>query len=79
MRQIKVLGSGCTKFIKTAELIGKVATGYSVAVSISKETDSQTLLDYGVRGTRAILIDEELIYSGSMPHAAQIKEWLALA
>jgi glutaredoxin len=64
MKQIKVLGSGCTKCVKTAELIEKIASEINVSVNVSKETSP------------AIVIDEQLVHSGSMPQLTQIKEWL---
>ncbi|MCE2596002.1 thioredoxin family protein [Motilimonas cestriensis] len=76
MKQIKVLGSGCTKCVKTAELIEQVANEQGVAVSVIKETDPQTMLAYGVMSTPAVVIDEKLVHAGSMPQAVQIKEWL---
>lgn len=33
-------------------------------------------MSYGVMSTPAVVIDEQLVHSGSMPHSAQIKEWL---
>ncbi|RTE65318.1 thioredoxin family protein [Amphritea opalescens] len=77
MKTIKVLGSGCAKCTKTAELIEKVAQEQGVAVTVSKETDPQVMMAYGVMSTPAVVIDEQLIHSGSVPQAPQIKEWLA--
>jgi small redox-active disulfide protein 2 len=76
MKQIKVLGSGCTKCIKTAELIEKVANEQGVSVSVAKETDLQTIMAYGVMSTPAVVVDEKLVHSGSLPQISQIKEWL---
>ncbi len=77
MKIIKVLGSGCAKCIKTAELIETVANEQGVSVSVSKVTDPQIIMGYGVMSTPAIVIDEELMHSGGMPQASQVKEWLA--
>ncbi|SBT17646.1 hypothetical protein MGA5115_01762 [Marinomonas gallaica] len=76
MKQIKVLGSGCTKCQKTAELIERIASEQGVEVHVSKETDAQTFLQYGVMSTPAVVIDEQLKHSGSIPHTDQVKEWL---
>ena len=77
MKQIKVLGSGCSKCIKTAELIEKIANEEEVSVSISKVTDPQIMMAYGVMRTPAVVIDDKLVHSGSMPLTTQVKEWLA--
>ncbi|WP_067220426.1 thioredoxin family protein [Marinomonas gallaica] len=76
MKQIKVLGNGCTKCQKTAELIERIASEQGVEVHVSKETDAQTFLQYGVMSTPAVVIDEQLKHSGSIPHTDQVKEWL---
>ncbi|MBR7887413.1 thioredoxin family protein [Marinomonas sp. A79] len=77
MKIIKVLGSGCTKCKKAAELIEKVAAEQGVAVTVSKETDPQTIMSYGVMSTPAVVIDEVLVHTGSVPQEASVKEWLA--
>lgn len=77
MKQIKVLGSGCTKCQKTAELIERIASEQGIDVHVSKETDAQVFLQYGVMSTPAVVIDEQLKHSGSIPHTNQVKEWLA--
>ena len=76
MKQIKVLGSGCAKCVKTAELIESVAGEMGVAVSVSKETNPQAIMGYGVMSTPAVVIDEKVIHTGSVPKASQIEEWL---
>lgn len=76
MKTIKVLGTGCAKCIKTAELIEKVAQEQGISVAVTKETDPQVIMAYGVMSTPAVVIDEQLIHSGSVPQAAQVKEWL---
>lgn len=76
MKQIKVLGSGCSKCVKTAELIEKIAKEQNIEVSVEKETNVEVIMNYGVMSTPAVVIDEQLVHSGSMPHTSQIKEWL---
>jgi len=76
MKSIKVLGSGCTKCVKTAELIEKVANQQGISVSVSKETSPQVIMAYGVMSTPAVVMDENLVHSGSIPHQEQIIEWL---
>lgn len=76
MKQIKILGSGCTKCVKTAELIEKIANEQGVSVEVLKETNPQTIMAYGVMSTPAVVIDEQLMHSGSIPLSNQIKTWL---
>ena len=47
MKEIKVLGSGCSKCIKVAELIQVVANDCGVQVNVVKESSPQVMLEYG--------------------------------
>ncbi len=76
MKNIKVLGTGCSKCIKTAEMIEKLAAQMNVSVTVTKETDPETIMGYGIMSTPAVVIDEEVVHSGSMPHTEQIRKWL---
>ncbi len=77
MKHIKVLGSGCKKCTKTAESIERIALEQGVEVTVTKETDLQVIMSYNVMSTPGVVIDEQLVHSGSMPHTDQIIEWLS--
>jgi len=79
MKTIKVLGSGCAKCAKTAELIAAIASELNIPVSIEKETDARTIMAFGVMSTPAVVVDEQLVHSGSVPHREDIKKWLEAA
>lgn len=76
MKTIRVLGSGCTKCVKTAELIEKLAAENHCDVSVSKETSPEVIMSYGVMSTPAVVIDDTVVHSGSMPTQSQIISWL---
>jgi glutaredoxin len=76
MKIIKVLGSGCSKCVKTAELITKIAAEQNCEVTVTKETNPEVIMGYGVMTTPAVVIDEALVHSGSMPNQNQITQWL---
>jgi glutaredoxin len=76
MKTITVLGSGCAKCTKTAETIQRVAEALKVDVTVIKDSSPQLLLQYGVMQTPAVLIDEQLMHSGSIPHRSEIEQWL---
>jgi thiol-disulfide isomerase/thioredoxin len=75
MKEVKVLGSGCNKCIKTAELIKNIAAENEVPVNIVKETNVEIIMQYGVLSTPAVVIDEVLIHSGSIPDKKKIQSW----
>jgi len=77
MTTVIVLGSGCKKCTKTAELIEKTASELGVAVTVTKETDLATIMQWGVLATPGVVVDETLVHSGSVPSSDTIKSWLA--
>jgi thiol-disulfide isomerase/thioredoxin len=77
MKEIKVLGSGCAKCTKTAELISHIAGEYGREVSVVKETSPQALLEYDVMKTPAVVMDDELVHSVSIPDRKSVTQWLA--
>lgn len=76
MKNIKVLGSGCTKCRKTAELIEKLASEQGIEASVIKETDAQAIMAYGVMSTPAVVVDEKLVHSGRIPSQEEVLSWL---
>lgn len=76
MKKILVLGSGCAKCVKTADVIEQVAQELKAEVSVTKETSPEVIMSYGVMTTPAVVIDGVLVHSGSIPHRDQILNWL---
>ena len=77
MKQIQVLGSGCAKCVKTAELIQLIANDCGVSVNVTKETNPETIMNYGVMSTPAVVVDNQLMHTGSIPDRKKIEEWLS--
>jgi glutaredoxin len=76
MKNIKVLGSGCTKCVKTAELIKKIAAEQQCDVTVTKETNPEVIMAYGVMSTPAVVVDDTVVHSGSMPRPDRVRTWL---
>ena len=76
MKTIIVLGSGCAKCVKTAEVIEKIAEELGAEVSVNKETSPEAIMSYGVMSTPAVVVDGAVLHSGSIPHRDQIQRWL---
>lgn len=76
MKNVIVLGSGCSKCSKTAEVIETIARELGTAISLSKDTSPQSLIQYGVMRTPAVVIDDQLVHTGSIPQRDQITGWL---
>jgi glutaredoxin len=75
MKQVKVLGSGCSKCVKTAELIKAIAAENEVPVNVEKETSAEVIMSYGVMSTPAVVIDEVVVHYGSIPDKNKIQSW----
>lgn len=76
MKVFKVLGSGCTKCVNTANLIEKIAAEQGVDVEVVKVTDMEAIMDYGVMSTPAVVMDEEVVHSGGIPQADTVQSWI---
>ncbi|WP_299872785.1 thioredoxin family protein [uncultured Cocleimonas sp.] len=76
MKQIQVLGSGCAKCVKTAELIQLIANESDVSVNVTKETNPETIMNYGVMSTPAVVVDNQVVHTGSIPDRKKIEGWL---
>lgn len=51
MKQVIVLGSGCAKCSKTAEMIADISEEMGIDVIVKKDADPQTLLKFNVMKT----------------------------
>ena len=76
MKNIMVLGSGCAKCVKTVALIKKIASKQNCPITITKEINPESLITYDVMNTPAVVIDNCLVHSGSVPSESQIYQWL---
>jgi len=75
MKDIQVLGSGCTKCQKTAAIIEKIAEENNVTVEVVKVTDPMKIMAAGVMTTPAVLMNGQVIHKGSIPTREQIESW----
>jgi glutaredoxin len=76
MKKIIVLGSGCKKCVKTAELIQSIADECHVDISLVKETSPEVIMHFGVMSTPAVVIDDTLMHTGSIPNREKVQSWM---
>lgn len=76
MKKIIVLGSGCKKCVKTADLIAQQIALMQSDAEVEKDTSMESLLKYQVMSTPAVVIDGQLVHSGGVPAPDKIKQWL---
>jgi small redox-active disulfide protein 2 len=74
--EIKVLGPGCARCQQTAEHIKEAVAESGIEADIEKVTDAMQIAGYGVFGTPAVVIDDEVKCVGKIPSKEDIKKWL---
>lgn len=76
MLYIKVLGHGCTKSARTAELITSTASDLGITINLTMESNPEVMMDYRVVSSPAVVINERLVHWGSTPQQHMIESWL---
>ncbi len=74
--EIKVLGPGCPKCQKTADVVEEAIAESGAAVDLEKVTDTMEIAAYGVFGTPAVVVDGEVKSVGKVPKKADVLKWL---
>jgi len=75
MKEIKVLGSGCSKCRSTIQLIEEVAKARSAGIRLEKVQDMQEIARYGVMSTPGVVIDGQVVHAGGIPSRAKVEGW----
>jgi len=74
---IKILGSGCTKCQTLESLTRDGITELGLEADFEHVTDPVEIASWGVMATPALVIDDELVLSGRVPSASDVKRLLA--
>ena len=74
---IKVLGPGCTSCVALERVTRAAVAALGLDASVEKVEDYPTIMGYGVMSTPALVVDEQVLFSGRVPRAAQVREILA--
>lgn len=77
MKNIKVLGPGCTNCRLTAKLITEVAQECNTEIEIEKVESIKDIVSYGVLSTPGVVIDGLVVHSGGIPAKDKIKQWFS--
>jgi len=73
MKDVKVLGPGCSNCVKLYELTKQAANELGIDCSVEKITDIMKITEYGIMMTPAIVVDGEVKISGKVPTLEEIK------
>ncbi|MCL2641887.1 MAG: thioredoxin family protein [Phycisphaerales bacterium] len=74
--QIKILGTGCAKCSKLAELGEAAAKEAGADYTLEKVTEIDKIIAYGVISTPALVVDGKVWCSGRVPAIDEIKKML---
>lgn len=74
--KIEILGTGCPKCKKLAELAGQAVKESGIEAEIIKVTEINEIMNYEVMITPALVIDGETKIAGKIPSIEEIKNWL---
>jgi len=72
MKKLQILGTGCPKCNKLAQVTEKAAKESGVEYEIEKITDIKKIMAFGVMATPALVIDGEVKVMGQVPDSADI-------
>ncbi|MFC1763283.1 thioredoxin family protein [Planctomycetota bacterium] len=75
--KIQVLGTGCPKCKKLAEVADAVAQELGIDYELEKVTDINDIMAMGVMMTPALAVDGQVKVSGKVPSADEIKSYLS--
>lgn len=77
MKKLQVLGTGCPKCRKLADLVDLAAKELDLDYELEKVTEIDKITDFGVMSTPALVVDGEVKASGGLPSMNEIKDMIA--
>ena len=75
--KLQVLGPGCPKCKKLAELTETAAQALGIEYELEKVTDINDIMSFGVMMTPALVIDGDVKLVGKVPTVDEIKGMLS--
>ena len=76
MKKLQILGTGCPKCKKLAETTEKVAKELGVDFELTKVTNINEIMEFGVMSTPALVVDGKVKISGKIPTTEALKKML---
>lgn len=76
MKDVKILGPGCTRCKTLEKLTREVVDENGIDATITKVDDIMEIMKYGVMTTPALVVDGKVEIKGRVPSADEIKQVL---
>ncbi|MGL4528578.1 MAG: thioredoxin family protein [Aestuariivirga sp.] len=77
MKKLQILGTGCPKCRKLAEMTDAAAKQLGIAYELVKITDINEITSFGVMMTPALAVDGTIKVVGKVPSVDEIKKLIA--
>ena len=71
---IKILGTGCPKCHKLAELVKEVIAEMELDAEVEEVEELTKILEYPILTTPGLVIDEKVVLSGQVPSKEKLVE-----
>lgn len=75
MKEIKVLGTGCSNCKNTVRLIEEVARAKGVEIRLEKVEEIQNIMNYNVLATPGVVLDGQVVHAGGVPARSKVEGW----
>jgi len=73
---IKILGSGCPNCKKVESIAREAVAELGITATFEKVTDMEGILQYPIVATPGLVINEQLVCAGRIPHHSEVITWL---
>ena len=77
MKKLQILGTGCQKCKKLAEVTEQAAKAAGIDYELIKITDIQGIMNFGVMMTPALAVDGEVKVSGRIPKPDELRAFIS--
>ena len=74
---IKILGSGCANCVNLERVTREAVAELGLDAEFEKVTEYADIASYGIMRTPGLVVDDQVLLSGRVPTAAQVKDLLA--
>jgi small redox-active disulfide protein 2 len=77
VKKLQILGTGCPKCKKLAEETEKAAKALGIEYALTKVTDIQEIINFGIMTTPGLAVDGVVKVAGRIPKPDEIKQILS--
>jgi small redox-active disulfide protein 2 len=74
---VKILGSGCANCVNLENATRQAVDELGIDATFEKVTDYADIAAYGIMRTPGLVVDEQVLLSGRVPTASQVKDLLS--